>query len=455
MTNQLRSVVDQPMQSTDTSILKALTRDPDSNEIKTLVQSAIEGLNDSESLKQAKAKFPSKVLHHLEEGAKKDTEFFMRTLQQGVKGNLSPEELEKKLLKGGSQHFQQSLLNAQSQLFQEKHLPTIRRPNPRKVKAQENARRVWKLRQRRFVKKTVKNTYEMFQKRLKLLTEILQIAEVKEVHPSTITKKALDQERKKRQQQIIEQLLAEEDAKSQNKRRRKNKKKQKRTSAIKQSQPNSKKRESVPEQPPLPKEKVIRPDPLAQYALEIAKRKSPYKEAPRVTRRWQTRDIDKIKRFADKSRTHGIVFHYTNLNQEQIIEQRAKHYLPGLDRIFSNILDRKIYTFSTDRGLGMMAQLMRNNKPPEYGVIYFGINGNTIYHRYFEQQTKDDVLNKIFTDHTYEECPDDTDDWFTPSGYSFEVLNNGLINVTFSNESHYVNIFPVRPDLFNPNRFIK
>lgn len=134
---------------------------------------------------------------------------------------------------------------------------------------------------------------------------------------------------------------------------------------------------------------------------------------------------------------------------------RACHYLPGTEKIFADEKDRKIYTFPSKQGLGMISQLQIGEEN-HYGILYFGIgNDKIIFRRFLEVCDPVSIVN-AFRAGPQEMCTAielRDDSWVSTTDYQFTLSKKGVIAMSFPDEEHTMQIFPVRKDLLDPILF--
>lgn len=170
----------------------------------------------------------------------------------------------------------------------------------------------------------------------------------------------------------------------------------------------------------------------------------------RVTSRWRSKNLDELRQLVDKVNGE-LVTRYLHLKDEDLLLQRAYHYLPGIEKLLIDPISRRKYTFKTERGFGMIAKLF--NQAVSYdGIIYFGVDTretdkniqHIVYHKYF---TTIDNLNQIFSDSTerlQEESDDNPEEWHSVGTSSITQQKNGLLDVRFKKETHRLSIYPIR-----------
>lgn len=196
---------------------------------------------------------------------------------------------------------------------------------------------------------------------------------------------------------------------------------------------------------------------LSKYTLSFYGRPS-MSEHPRVTKRWRTKNVDEIRNFEDTLASGERVKRYEGLNESQIRYMRACHYLPGIEKIFANEQDKKIYTFRTESGIGMAA-ILRFENQMHYGFITFGISSNgVLYHRFFEKTDPNQLFQAIQRSGK-EFSPiaplNQAEKWTATSTINFEISEDGAIHVSYPEEDHSITIFPIRKKLMSAELFAK
>lgn len=215
--------------------------------------------------------------------------------------------------------------------------------------------------------------------------------------------------------------------------------------------PRTKKEKNTPPKPVLkPSETSPSPTELrSQYILSLHERPS-LPEHPRVTKRWRTKNPGEIRNFEDTLASGERIKRYEGLSDPQIRYLRACHYLPCLEKIFAEGCDKRMYTFRTEKGLGMAAILHHDNQK-HYGFINFGIGSDGfLYHRFFEKTDSGQLLQAI--QRTGKELVPvapvkDEEKWTTASKCQFEVLEDRAIHVSYPDEEHAITIYPIRKEL--------
>lgn len=188
---------------------------------------------------------------------------------------------------------------------------------------------------------------------------------------------------------------------------------------------------------------------LSDIVLKLYK-KSSYKELERI-KRWEKDDPSIIRQFIDRNEQAQEIFRYQNLSDEEILEQRAKHYLPFTERLLTDKKISSIYTFPTDRGYGVICQL-HYQKQPINGVLYFGVDQKIIFHKYFEKMNFKESKASIFSDKqssTQREEKENVSEWITKDKAKIDISETGVLEFTYS-ENHSIQVFPIRKELL-PN----
>lgn len=182
-------------------------------------------------------------------------------------------------------------------------------------------------------------------------------------------------------------------------------------------------------------------------------------DLPRV-RRWKTEDLEQIRQFTDKSKMGETMVPYQHLSDAEILLQRARHYLPGTERLWKSSVYREIYTFPTDRGAGVVAQLSYQQSSWN-GILYFGgTEKYKLFHRYFEEVALADRKRNIFLDvqacETQIEAIEENSDlgqfpsqeWVSKEDFQVSMLENGALKFTYS-DAHSITIYPLNKELLD------
>lgn len=203
----------------------------------------------------------------------------------------------------------------------------------------------------------------------------------------------------------------------------------------------------------IKKNEIINRDPIfndndtfSNFALTLMKKNFSLPEYKRV-HRWISEDPEVIRQFVDIDMDGLKIFRYQNLTDEQIFEQRAKHYLPGTERLLKDSSYRTIYAFPTDLGFGLVVQLTFNQLPRN-GILYIGINDRQhVFHKYFEEVNFTTSNSNIFQDKEKInlEKNEAAEEWSSNYKYTLDISETGVLKFTYSD--HDIRIFPIRQDL--------
>lgn len=170
-----------------------------------------------------------------------------------------------------------------------------------------------------------------------------------------------------------------------------------------------------------------------------------YKIHPRVAR-WLTKDPKEIRLFTDKdTATQAIVNKYANYNDPKINYFRARHHLPGFDKIMSHPNFKNAYCLETQKGPAFWVEFNYGDKV-ETGLVYLGIDKSTIYHCYFEPvDESDEVVDLINPSFPALNISDEVieDGYINAPPYEFSLDLNYILNVRYPEEKHFLRIFPV------------
>lgn len=191
---------------------------------------------------------------------------------------------------------------------------------------------------------------------------------------------------------------------------------------------------------------------LMHFALKIMSDSFNMPQHPRI-HRWKTEDVSTIRNFVDRDDRGGQISRYNHLSEKDIRIQRARHYLPGTERLLKDPSYRSIYAFETNRGYGMACRLSYNNIKQE-GILYFGVGDDkTIFHKYFEDQDFDTLNEDIFEDQEVRDSDltENFEDWEVKGDFSLDVSPNGIL--TFGYSDHMLEVLPLKKALFD--RMIK
>lgn len=253
----------------------------------------------------------------------------------------------------------------------------------------------------------------------------------------------LELEKTRAAEQAAEELIAAESSA-----RNKGKKRQKgRRRASKCTAPKPKATTAQQQVAPIAEANAASQSPeqaTAQYLAQLQGRVPHYKFAPRV-RRWETKNHDDIRAFVDK----GGARHYAEIKDDaEILQHRSYHLMPGVEKIFCAPQNLKTYTFPTKTGLGLMVMFKRGEEEV-FGMLYFGIDRNLIYHRQFVPLKKQDTARSILEE-THGKLPSDRapqDDWSTTTRFIFHMETEGVIRIEYPTEDYEISVFPIQKEL--------
>lgn len=189
-------------------------------------------------------------------------------------------------------------------------------------------------------------------------------------------------------------------------------------------------------------------DKLSKFASELCSNSLKCSEHPRI-HRWKTMDVQEIRNFKDNNANGEKIQHYKDLADQEIFEQRVRHYLPGTEHVLKDPFYRNIYAFPTDRGYGMVAQLTHHKKTVN-GVLYFGIDKTDfVFHKYFEDTNFMQKVRNIFQDKksTFQEQIDSNGQWESTGDFNLDVSDDGVLQFHYSDD-HALEVYPLSKDLF-------
>jgi hypothetical protein len=188
---------------------------------------------------------------------------------------------------------------------------------------------------------------------------------------------------------------------------------------------------------------------LSLFALKLCENFFKVAEHPRIAR-WETTDVEQIRLFEDRNHQGKMVLRYRNLDEEQIRKQRARHYLPGTERLLKDPSYREIYAFPTDRGFGVVAQFSYQNQL-DNGILYFGVDKiNRVFHKYFEDVDFKNSHQDFFHDAALTSLPEPNEadeDWISESKFSLDITQEGVLQYKYSD--HEIYIQPLRRHLLD------
>ena len=297
------------------------------------------------------------------------------------------------------------------------------------------------------------------------ISERVHIAEQRKCHPKDVTDKMLDEKLVKKADDLMQELIEQEE------KEKKAKKIQITKQPVRKKLPNKNAKTSSPQiqnnQCKKPITSVINTPSKSidnvnktyeaqrvNFALNLSKKIMSCPELSRITR-WSTENLINIRPdLKDKDSVGNEVYHYANLSDEEVAKQRARHFLPGTERVLNPIY-LQIYSFVTDRGYGIVAQL-DFNKTQQNGVVYFGVNksvtnglnkSHLIFHKYFENITFIDSKKNCFLDELNNKPEEMPGDWNSNDNFRLEISEKGVLQFIY--DTHTLNVFPIRKDLFD------
>ncbi|WP_068467062.1 hypothetical protein [Candidatus Protochlamydia phocaeensis] len=295
---------------------------------------------------------------------------------------------------------------------------------------------------------------------IKNLLATLSTAEERRCHPKDITEEAFKMSQAQKADQMMEKLIKEEQAVHKKGQQKEAKKKQAKTNKQQTMQ-----KPSAPAPSQIHSKAVVLLDredkpsssaQVAKYSNLAIRLCHPSLDCPEYSRvrRWKTKNPGEIRFFIDHDAEGKQILRYRDLTDEQILEQRARHFLPGIERLLKDPQICKIYGFPTDRGYGLIAQLYFNQNYHN-GVIYFGVDErNAIFHKYFEERQFSDVKKNIFLDEQQEnieralEENEREGEWKSNQDFTIDISDKGVFKFTYSSD-HYISIFPIQTDLLH------
>lgn len=182
----------------------------------------------------------------------------------------------------------------------------------------------------------------------------------------------------------------------------------------------------------------------SQMALKLYKMKAQYHEHPRI-QRWRTANLAQIREFKDMDAEGQSLMHYKNLSDDELKQQRAKHYLPGTERLIMDTGFRKQYAFPTNRGYGMLARFSFNGSTVN-GILYLGINDQaTLFHKYFEEVEFSSSQKNLLKDDeksSLAETGINTTDWQSDHNFDVQVMENDVFKFSYA-DGHSICIYPL------------
>ncbi len=227
----------------------------------------------------------------------------------------------------------------------------------------------------------------------------------------------------------------------------KGKKTEKQKKAIQlSSNPQKTEKSAEKNAPSIEKKEILTSAQTAQMGLNFFKNPRG-QQLSRVTR-WSTESVCEIRQFSDIDPSGEQIWRYRELSEEEVLIQRAYHYLPGTERLLTRPDFRDTYAFPTERGYGMVAQLSLNNKDQQ-GLLYIGIDKtNTVFHQYFEIrnfQNENIFIEQEREESVYKE-KDKIEEWMSKNDpFTLDVSESGVLQFTYS-KNHAIKIFPLFPE---------
>jgi hypothetical protein len=190
-------------------------------------------------------------------------------------------------------------------------------------------------------------------------------------------------------------------------------------------------------------------DKATKFTLKLFENSFKCVEDERV-QRWKTTKPDVIRQFVDNTARGNRVQHYRNFNDEQIHEQRVRHYLPGPERLLKDPSYRSIYAFPTDRGYGFVAQLSYNEMAHN-GILFIGMDkAHIVFHKYFEEVDFNNVARNVFQDNepvNFQEVSESkSEEWAKKLDYDLDISKEGILHYRYSD--HDIRIYPLNKELF-------
>ena len=188
---------------------------------------------------------------------------------------------------------------------------------------------------------------------------------------------------------------------------------------------------------------------LTNFAFDLLKESSLFQEEARVER-WKTTDIQQIRSFKDKDKNDpngGILYRYKDLSDEEIVDQRIRHYLPGTALLLKQPY-RDVYSKTDDKGVKFMAQLTYKDRVYD-GILGMGVSQtNKVFHKYLENFSPWDKRKEKIQQYPINAIVDDIEEvWKSEREYSVEVSQEGVMTFKYT-QDHYIRIFPENRELF-------
>ena len=293
-----------------------------------------------------------------------------------------------------------------------------------------------------------------FKERIQAIKDDLSVpAKIVEEEPVEERSIKLSKEEKKEQAQELDQLVEWINSDSKGKKRAKKKSRQKSQQVKKVPQRPAK--ASQPKNTPLQRSQSERPDAVAatfaQKSAQLCERLflgHPLRVHERVYKRWMTRDIGTLRKALPG---------YSEKNDTQLLLERAKHYLPGVDRLAVSSLARQVYGFVTERdGIGFFCRLDYNGEK-YYGPVECGIDGDLLFHCYLSVKTAEQIAQMGAQNLLEAQSGGPSEDpsaapWESNAHYTKEVSEDGNVTMTYYSkakkgvETHRLTIYPIRDE---------
>lgn len=169
---------------------------------------------------------------------------------------------------------------------------------------------------------------------------------------------------------------------------------------------------------------------------------------PRVSKRWATKSLSKLEAIQD-IRKGEKVQSYKGLKKDDLLRERACHYLPGVEELIAHPEARQQYTFDIDkRTRGIVAKLIFPDKSFD-GIVSLGLETivaeetqHIVFHRYFKTvQTLDTLFSKSIQEE--EENGENGEEWKPVGRFSPLLHKDGCLEFLFRGEEYKLVVFPV------------
>ena len=187
---------------------------------------------------------------------------------------------------------------------------------------------------------------------------------------------------------------------------------------------------------------------LSKFARKICQPSLRCPEHSRI-RRWQTTDPGTIRKFEDKKHSGERILRYENLSDDEILVQRARHYLPGTEHLLRDPAFRSIYTFPTERGYGVVARLSHNQTTVD-GILNIGIGkSDFVFHKHFKEADFSNAPRDPFQDVGNLKEREDAGAKLWKSqddDFALDVSEKGVLEFTYP--GHTLQVHPFNFNLF-------